>query len=350
MSLADLRAKLDALDAKLVSLLGERADLALQVKAVKAKDDIDIYSVAREREIIERALARGATGAFPPAALERVFSAILSATRSLVGELSVAYVGPELARGHHAAHRQFGADVRFFPASSVEEVFRKVGLGEIRYGVVPADSSEAVTPTFECFLSSPLRVIAEVVLDGKLSLWSQSPTLSGLERVYGDAAGISRVSRWTRANLSGVELVVVESVAVAAELAVQSATAAVIGGDLVGERFSLAELASGIEDGAGGKSRFFVIAQKPADRTGRDKTSLLCVVKDRAGALKDLLTPFADSGVTLTKIESRPLHSWEYAFVIDLLGHVSDAPVQNAVQRIETQCSLFKLLGSYPHA
>lgn len=354
MTLDELRAQIDAIDAQLVSLLEQRANLALEVKKVKTKSDIDTYSAARERQIIEKVLARAKTGNFPQAALERVFGVILSATRSLVGELSVAYVGPELSPGHQAAHQQFGANVRFHPASSVEEIFRKVELGEIQYGVVPVESSfsDAVAKTFETFLESPLRVIAELLVDEKLFLYSSAETLSNVRRLVSDAASLARAAHWLRANLSGAELIVAESGAVAGELAVKDATVAVLGPALIGERFSLRELASGIEENHGDRSRYFVVSQKPAEQTKRDKTSILCVVKDRAGALKDLLTPFAEHGLTLTKIESKSMRrsAWEYAFVIDFLGHVSDPPVQEAVKKIEAQCSLFKLLGSYPHA
>ena len=54
----------------------------------------------------------------------------------------------------------------------------------------------------------------------------------------------------------------------------------------------------------------------------------------------------------MSMIESRPLRkrNWEYIFFIDLAGHKEDAPVRNALEKLESMCMFFKILGSYPRA
>ena len=60
--------------------------------------------------------------------------------------------------------------------------------------------------------------------------------------------------------------------------------------------------------------------------------------------------PLAEVGVDLTKIESRPSRkkAWDYVFFIDLVGHVEDANIKKALEKIAEHCTELKILGSYP--
>ena len=71
---------------------------------------------------------------------------------------------------------------------------------------------------------------------------------------------------------------------------------------------------------------------------------------NRAGAVYDMLSPLAENGVSMTRLESRPARNgqWEYYFYVDVLGHASDAAVQRALDALRAQTAFFKLLGSYP--
>ena len=105
-----------------------------------------------------------------------------------------------------------------------------------------------------------------------------------------------------------------------------------------------------IEDAAHNYTRFFVIGRQLAQPTGKDKTSLLLAARDRPGALYNLLLPFADAGINLTRIESRPSRkkAWEYVFFIDLVGHAEEPTVREALERVAEHCVELKIFGSYP--
>jgi len=64
------------------------------------------------------------------------------------------------------------------------------------------------------------------------------------------------------------------------------------------------------------------------------------------------LSPFASHGISMNRIESRPSHQakWEYAFFIDLAGHVDDEPMQKALAELDARVAQIKVLGSYPVA
>src|SRR3989344_9807 len=105
-----------------------------------------------------------------------------------------------------------------------------------------------------------------------------------------------------------------------------------------------------IEDHINNFTRFLVIGKKSPEKSGEDKTSIMFAIKDIPGALYKMLKPFAERGINMTKIESRPQKgkAWEYIFFVDMDGHISDAKVSEALGELETQCSFLKILGAYP--
>jgi len=87
-----------------------------------------------------------------------------------------------------------------------------------------------------------------------------------------------------------------------------------------------------------------------AARAERSKTSLLVGIEDRVGALFDMLQPFKETGVNLTKIESHPSRerAWTYWFFLDCEGHVGEANVKAALEAVRRHARQVKVLGSYP--
>jgi chorismate mutase/prephenate dehydratase len=95
-----------------------------------------------------------------------------------------------------------------------------------------------------------------------------------------------------------------------------------------------------------------VIGRQFFPSSGHDRTSVLVSIKDQPGALFNVLSPFARHGVSMSRIESRPSHhaKWEYAFFIDLAGHIEDTPMKAALAELEEHAAQIKILGSYPVA
>jgi chorismate mutase / prephenate dehydratase len=95
-----------------------------------------------------------------------------------------------------------------------------------------------------------------------------------------------------------------------------------------------------------------VLGRDQAEPTGRDKTSLLLVTRDEPGILYRVLGTFAERGLNMTKIESRPSRrrAWEYVFFVDIDGHERDAPVAAAIADVRKVSETVKVLGSYPRA
>ena len=348
--LQKLRKQLDAIDDELVSLLNRRAETALQVREAKRKDQLQVYAPDREREIIERVSAQA--GAFPAGPLQRIFINILSATRSLVGDLRVTYVTPECSLTHTAALKQFGEHVEYVSALSLEEVFARVERGDASCGVVPARTSFAglVPKTFDLLLQSSLRIVAEVEVIEHLAVFSSGDRLAAITKLYGDASHLERTRDWVQAHLGHAECIAHTDATSAYAKHQSDPSVALLALDSYTDHSELRPLASGIEADAGAAARCIVVGDLQPARTGRDKTSLLVMLQDRPGALRDMLQPFSTHGVTLLKIESRSVRERdsEFMFFVDIAGHQADEAVKNAIAELTPMCSFLKTLGSYP--
>ena len=109
-------------------------------------------------------------------------------------------------------------------------------------------------------------------------------------------------------------------------------------------------LDTAIQDRATNTTRFLVIGEKNCPSTGKDRTSILFAVHHRPGSLVKALQAFDSFSINMSKIESRPSKQkdWDYIFYVDLAGHCEDPEVMEALDILETHCSLVKILGSYP--
>jgi len=125
---------------------------------------------------------------------------------------------------------------------------------------------------------------------------------------------------------------------------------AAIASELAAQLYGLKIVKNHIEDYTNNYTRFLVIAKNNVQKSGRDKTSVMFSIKDRVGALYNVLKTFTENDINLTKIESRPSRkkAWDYVFFVDLVGHIEDEKVKKALGKLEPQCLFLKVLGSYP--
>jgi chorismate mutase/prephenate dehydratase len=353
-SLGRLRQQIDALDDRILALLNERARLAREIGHLK---NGNAYRPEREAQVVRRLQAANA-GPLPPEAVERLFREIMSACRALEQPLSVAYLGPAGTFSEAAAIKQFGHAVKGLPMASIDEVFHALERGEAQFGVVPVENSTegAVNRTLDLLLISPLKICGEVMLRVRQHLMRRADVgeqgLDDIEVVYSHAQSLAQCHDWLNQNLPQARRIRVTSNGEAARMAAEDPRAAAVAGELAAERYGLDIVARDIEDDPNNTTRFLVLGQEDAAPSGRDKTSLVLSTKNKPGTLLELLTPFARNGISLTKLESRPVRNglWEYVFFIDFEGHRTDAVVQDTLAAVEPHTTLLKVLGSYPMA
>ena len=351
--LESLRRKIDALDSQIVSLINERAANASKIGAIKAKDGVKPYNPSREIQVYKKVVAQN-KGPLPDEGMKAIYREIMSATIALERPSRVAFSpGPFGTFTHLAARTKFGASVEYFHTRDIRDVFLSVSRGHADYGVVPIENSTegGINQSIDMFADTRLKIASEIYLQIHQNLLSQSP-LKEIRVIYSHPQPFAQCRNWLQGNLGEIERREVGSTAVAAEMAAKDPHAAAIGGSLAAETYGVPIVAEHIEDSGDNITRFFVVAERMAERTGRDKTSLLLSIKDEPGALLKLLKPFQQNSINLTRIESRPSkrRAWEYNFFVDLEGHVEDEQVRKTLEQLESDVKFLEVLGSYPAA
>jgi len=351
MDLNQLRQKIDDLDGKIISLLHDRTKLALEIGKAKTEEGREIYAPERESQIYQKIEKLGLKGPLPQEALKAIYREIMSASLSLEKPLSIAYLGPEATFTHLAAISKFGSSVQYKPAANINEVFQEVEQKHADYGVVPVENSieGAVSHSLDMFIHSDLKICSEILFEIVHNLMSGSE-LKNIRRVYSNPQVFGQCRQWLQMHLPRVDLMDTSSTTAAAQRASREDGAAAIGSKLAATLYNLPILEEGIQDFAQNVTRFLVVARKIPAATGKDKTSIILSVKDKVGALYDMLYPFKKYRINMSKIESRPSKrkAWDYYFFIDFEGHVENPKVKKMIQEVEGKVKFLKVLGSYP--
>lgn len=351
-SIQKLRKNIDKLDQRLLGLLSDRARLVKSIGALKLESGQPIFVPGRERKLLQQLQAKN-PGPLSNEAVEGLFQEVVHACRNLQKRLSVAYFGPEASFTHAAALKSFGRGAELIPVRTISEVFAEVDKGRTDFGVVPIENSlgGGVYHTLDMFMESPLSISAELELPVHHYLLSRNArSMDKVTALYSHYQALSQCRKWVDEHLPNARVIESTSTSEAAAQAAKTKGAAAISSKLASQRYGLDILASRIEDSAQNSTRFLIIGTAEPEPTGRDKTSIMFSIKDRPGALFDMLLPFKKARLNLTKIESRPTRqkAWEYIFFVDFLGHRSERRVQDALAKLERSCVFLKILGSYP--
>jgi chorismate mutase/prephenate dehydratase len=346
-----LRRQIDALDDELASLIEKRAALAERIG--KLKGGGPVYRPERESEILRK--VAGQPGLLSAERKVAVFREIISACRGLEEAIRVSYLGPEGTFSEQAVRKHFGQAVDGKPQASVDDAFRAAESEACQFTVVPVENSTegVVGRTLDLLVGTSLRICGEIELRVQQNLLSKEE-MKGIRRIYSHSQSLAQCNGWLGKNLPAVERVPVASNAEAAQRAAKEPGAAAIAGELAGERYGLNTLARAIEDSPDNTTRFLVLGRIDAGPSGRDRTSLVMSAENKPGAVHALLTPIAENGVSMTRIESRPSRArstlWEYLFFIDVEGHQKDEKVARALTALGKRAPFLKILGSYPVA
>ena len=284
----------------------------------------------------------------------------------MVTDGTITYAGEPGAFAEDAVLAAFG-DVERRPRGSFREVFEAVSSGDAPAGVVPIENviNGTVRENYDLLLEHDLRIVGEVVVPVRLCLAAlPGQRLEEIERVYshiqalGQAEAFLRARSWqllTTYNTAGAG----KSIADRGErgaAAVLSPRAAAL--------FGLHVLADEIGDLPANRTRFVVLAdprnpdpRNPAPAADPDsdaarRTTLALAVRNEPGTLLAVLRVFAEHGLNMSKLESRPSRerAWEYVFWVDLDADDAEPATQAALNALVPVTTMARVLGSYPKA
>ena len=343
--------ELHDLDAGIIDLISERFSLLIEALREKGAGPGDLFSPAERARLFDFIDERN-RGPFSGDVLKKVYTELMSHALDLVQPVRVAYLGPAGTFSHSAMLEVFGESVKGTPVRSIRDVFMETESGRTAFGVVPIENSTegAVTYSMDEMLESDLLIVAEKYLRVSYSLISVNSDRTKIKKIYSHPQSLAQCKEWLRNNLPDVEVHSVSSTSLAAEAASWDKFSGAIASEASAAIYKLNVLTTNIEDSKQNYTRFFVIGDRKTPPTGRDKTSIVCAIKDKPGALYNVLKPFSDSRINMTRIESRPdkKKMWEYNFFIDFTGHRDDIVVADAIEKMKEELLFLKVLGSYP--
>lgn len=272
--------------------------------------------------------------------------------------IRVAYLGPEGSFSEEAARAQFADGAEYVGFPDIPAVISALGHKLVGAAVVPIENSIEgsinVTVDHLIHTEDAPPIVAELNLPVRHHLVARpGTTLSQIERVVSIPAAVAQCRGYLQEHLPQVQVLAALSTSAAVQSLVHSSNIAAIGNERAARLYGMEIVAEDIQDASDNVTRFVTLGDATPPATGRDKTSIACSIsEDRPGSLMAILKEFADRGINLTKIESRPTRGGlgKYFFLIDLEGHQSDATVVDALSGVRDQALKLLVLGSYPAA
>ncbi len=285
--------------------------------------------------------------------LEKSAAPSRSAVESHDGPPRAALLGGLGTYSHSACTQYFGDAVAPLSRPSFRAIFEAVATGEADYGVLPLENSQtgSIHENYDLLLEFALRIVGEITLRIIHHLIARpGVSIEDLCRVLGPPQALQQCRQFLQSHPEWEALPQTDTLSAIRQARDETGgTSAAIGSREAAALCDMTIIAEGIESNPRNYTRFVVISRHPVAAGTRRKSSLVFSVGNQAGALHRLLQVFAEQGVNLVKLESRPIlgKPWEYMFYADLEADAESETFVPVLERIRASTDFVKVLGSY---
>lgn len=376
MDLLELRKEIDKIDEELIPLLLKRMNISQQVAKYKVERGIPVLNQQREQEILDNVAEKcGDMGEI----IKTVFSATMDASRALQHKIigggselrqtveQSLYDGRITADGEGIACQ--GVDGAYsgvaantlFPDSPVkfyrqfEDVFEAVNKGEAKFGVIPVENSTAgsVHESYDLIMKYRFYVVGAYDLPIEHCLCAKKDTeYENITDVYSHPQALSQCNNFLKNfDFTGINYT---NTAAAAKLVSESDrdNVAVICSEKAAKKYGLKVLKRNIQNTSNNQTRFIVISKKLIIPGDANKISLIFSVAHKTGSLYRVLGRFSMAGLSLTKLESRPIENetFNYHFYVDVMGSVRQESTLDLICALSDELPEFEFLGNFNEA
>jgi prephenate dehydratase len=266
-----------------------------------------------------------------------------------------AYQGAPGAYSEEAAQALLGAEARLMPCATLEQTFEAVEDGRANHAVVPVENavSGTVPMVYELLLAHRLVVTGETVINIDYVLVAPPGTNRGsIKRVLSHPLALAQCSDFFRQNRT-VEAVTVFDTAGAVRLAVErgDGRSAAIASRRAASLYGAEILQEHIQDLPENWNRFLRLssASHAPIVDHPNKALIACGLRHEPGALVRALQPVAAHGLSISKIEGRPIPGtdFEYRFVVEMTAPGSGTIPAAVYDELREATTSFKLLGAF---
>ncbi|CNE26380.1 bifunctional chorismate mutase/prephenate dehydratase [Yersinia mollaretii] len=367
-----LRERISALDLKLLALLAERRELAVDVAKAKQLHHRPIRDKERERDLLEALVAAAKPYDLDGFYVTRLFQLIIEDSvltqqallqhqlnQTTMHSARIAFLGPKGSYSHLAA-RQYAA--RHFErliecgCQKFQDIFTQVETGQADYAVLPIEntSSGSINDVYDLLQHTSLSIVGEITnpIDHCVLVATETD-LNQIETVYSHPQPFQQCSQFIN-RFPHWKIEYCESTAAAMEKVAQmkSPKAAALGSEAGGSLYNLQVLEHNLANQQQNITRFIVLARKAIDVSEQipAKTTLIMATGQQSGALVEALLVLRDQGIIMTKLESRPINGnpWEEMFYIDVQANLRSEAMQKALANLTPITRSLKVLGCYP--
>lgn len=369
MSLASIREKIETLDQDILEHLAARKGLALQVAQDKAKKGGAVRDQEREAELLMRLMASGQQLGLDPGYLTRLYHIIIEDSvltqhawlqqGSEQGVLAIAHLGMPGSYSHLTAQsyaNRRNCQLQGQSCDTFQEVISAVEDGRTTLGVLPIEntSSGSINDVYDLLRHTHLHIIGESYLPVDHHLLVKPGTsMNDIQVIYAHPQALTQCSGFL-SRLTGVQLVPEASSAHAMRKIANDGNphSAAIGPQSGGALYELNALAHNMANQKENHTRFIVVSREPlhVPKQLPAKTSLIMATYNQAGALVDALMVLRSHGISMTKLESRPMpgNPWEELFYVDLQANTQTPEWAAAEKELSAMTRFLKVLGCYP--
>ncbi len=269
--------------------------------------------------------------------------------------MKLAYLGPIGSYTWQAATRYYPGETLVF-CQNFRQIFAAVQTGRSEYGLLPIENliQGVINENLDLLLESNLKIQAEHILPIHHALLIK-PGTTAIQQILSHPQALAQCSRFLQLHYPEARQVVCDSTSDAIDQVAQGkfSDCAAIGFAAAGEEQGLVVMATRIEDSADNATRFWLIGRSLNSLPAHNKCSLaFAFAKDRPGTLYDALGLFAQSGINLSLIISRPAKTQlgSYVFYLDALTNLNAVPTSSILAQLNQLTLQCVILGSYQAA
>lgn len=382
--LQQCRAEIDRLDRQIVALFEERMAVCREVGAYKVAHHLPVLDEERERQVLQAKAELLQDADLRPQVIA-LFETIMAGSRSLqrrmvtetdpakAGDLEayqamrhwsgqplteqrVLYQGQPGAYCEEAAMGFFGDDCQRMNLKTWDGVFRGVKEGFGDFGVVPIENSStgSINDVFDLLGQFGCYIVGEQIVPVRHCLVAlPNASMDTITDVYSHAQGFAQCRPFLGEHPKWEHHEMVNT-AVAAKFVAESgdSTKAAIASRRAAELYGLQILQSAINENVRNYTRFLIVAAEPRFPDDANKISVRFTIPHREGSLCRILQIFAQAGLNLEKLESRPVPEsrWEYSFYADFTGNLRREEMDRGIRELIDAASSFRILGNYKAA
>ena len=226
--------------------------------------------------------------------------------------------------------------------------------GAADYALLPVENSfaGAVLPTYGLLEGLQLHIVGETLRRVRHQLVAlPGATIEGLRTISSHPQAIAQCDAflatvpWARLVPSANTAISAQEVAASGDL-----TRAAIASTRAAERYGLTVLRADIQTSQTNTTRFLILSREETPLAAPDKATVVFRVNDEVGALARVLASFAENGLNMSRIESRPLPEtpFQYFFSADFVGAMDAAHLRGAMDKARPLTGEIRLLGVYP--